>query len=296
MQGCALRTWSLGGIAAHQHSRRAEAGGRMEGSKDEHAWNRRQDVPTKPSRRTTMDQPWCCRSGGPEKEKPPSAVLTVPEASEISTHKTDTTSNVSLTVGAVSSISAKENGRSDTHASECSSLAPYWIPEQIKHYFRHRHSQEEEDSSGKTDVALRAIGLERELPAIDDSSSSRWVQLDWCRHPQHALAATLGVMTGLLLGLLLAAVVADVHIALPGSRSRAGRLASPGDFLMPNQKVNNKQAATPEDIITVRSPEGAEVTASAGVEDVPPSEENATQIHSPAFFRLPGSSKWAGLP
>ncbi|KAL3206548.1 hypothetical protein MRX96_010619 [Rhipicephalus microplus] len=27
MQGCALRTWSLGGIAAHQHSRRAEAGG-----------------------------------------------------------------------------------------------------------------------------------------------------------------------------------------------------------------------------------------------------------------------------
>ncbi|KAL1467128.1 hypothetical protein MTO96_026286 [Rhipicephalus appendiculatus] len=229
------------------------------------------------------------KASGPKETKRPSAVLGISETSEISARQTDTASSLLLTVGAASSFSARESGRSDTHASECSSQAPYWIPDQIKHYFRHRHSQED-DSSGKTDLALREIGLERELPAIDDSSSSRWARLKWCRNPRHALAATLGVMTGLLLALLLVAVVADVHITLPGSRSRAGRLASPGDFPMPIQK-RNKQAATPEEINTVRSPEDVEVTSSAGAEEATPNGGNATQMNSAAVVNSAGSSK-----
>ncbi|XP_049517080.1 uncharacterized protein LOC125942873 [Dermacentor silvarum] len=84
--------------------------------------------------------------------------------------KADTLSGVSLTVGAVSSFSVKGSARS-SRSSECSSLAPYWVPEEVKHYFRHRHpaTDDGEVSSQKTDAALREIGRERELPAADDS-------------------------------------------------------------------------------------------------------------------------------
>ncbi|KAH7974032.1 hypothetical protein HPB49_008629 [Dermacentor silvarum] len=83
-------------------------------------------------------------------------------------------SGVSLTIGAESSFNARGSGPSDSTPSECSSLAPYWVPEEIKHYFRHRHSSsEEDDSSRKVDTALRAIGRERELPEIEDSDWSR---------------------------------------------------------------------------------------------------------------------------
>ncbi|KAH7955576.1 hypothetical protein HPB52_001382 [Rhipicephalus sanguineus] len=220
-------------------------------------------------------------AGGPKKATPPSSALATPEASESSARQTDTVSSVSRTVGATSSFSATETRRSDTHASECSSLAPYWIPDQIKHYFRHRHSEENGDSSGKTDVALREIGLERELPAIEDTNSSRWARVKWFRNPRHALAAVVGVMTGALIALLLAAIVADFHITPPGSRSRAGRLAAPGDdsaaaqgegmeaghgdIVMPTRKRHNKETATPEDINTVLSPEGVEGNAACGL-------------------------------
>ncbi|XP_049513536.1 uncharacterized protein LOC125940910 [Dermacentor silvarum] len=86
-------------------------------------------------------------------------------------------------MGAASSFSTKNSGHSDGATSECSSLAPYWIPEEIKHYFLHRHSaSEEDDSSHKVDLALRAIGRERELPAIDDSD---WSRGKCCRKPRH---------------------------------------------------------------------------------------------------------------
>ncbi|KAL1480134.1 hypothetical protein MTO96_051285, partial [Rhipicephalus appendiculatus] len=234
-----------------------------------------------------------------KKAQPPFPVLTIPEASKNSALETSTTSGVSLTVGAVSSFSDRESSRSDTHASECSSLAPYWIPEEIKHYFRHRHSEEDE-SSGKTDVALREIGLERELPAIDDSNWSRWAGT-WCRNPRHALVVVMAVMTGALLAVLLAAVMAEFHIALPGFRSRAGGAAAQGDdsaaaqgegaeaghgdFVMPTQKRANKrhkQAATPEEMQTARPREVQEVTSSAAVEEVMPGGEDATQMHSAA--------------
>ncbi|KAH6938991.1 hypothetical protein HPB50_015445 [Hyalomma asiaticum] len=115
------------------------------------------------------------QKGGTRKPQPPFPVLAISKASNRRPPETDTTSGTSLTIGAVSSFSARDSVRSDSHASECSSLAPYWIPDQIKHYFRHRHS--EEDNSDKTDLALRAIGLERELPAIDDTDWARLVFL-----------------------------------------------------------------------------------------------------------------------
>ncbi|KAL1426225.1 hypothetical protein MTO96_018410 [Rhipicephalus appendiculatus] len=110
-------------------------------------------------------------AGGPKKAQPPFPVLTIPEDSRNSARETGTVSGVSL--------------------------APYWIPDEIKHYFRHRHS-EEDDSSRKTDVALREIGLERELPAINGKNCSRWAAT-WCRNPRHALVALMAVLTGTLL-------------------------------------------------------------------------------------------------
>ncbi|KAL1475787.1 hypothetical protein MTO96_037025 [Rhipicephalus appendiculatus] len=84
-----------------------------------------------------------------------------------------TQSGASQDTDAESSSVAKESGRSDK--SECSSLAPYWIPEEIKHYFLHRRSEcDEDDSSRKVDLGLRAIGRERELPAIDDGNWSHY--------------------------------------------------------------------------------------------------------------------------
>ncbi|KAH8032828.1 hypothetical protein HPB51_002982 [Rhipicephalus microplus] len=230
-------------------------------------------------------------------EQPPSPSLAIPEAFESSVPETDTMSSVSLTLGAVSSFSSTQSCHSETHASECSSLAPYWIPDDIKHYFRHRHS-EEDNSSEKTDVALRQIGLERELPAIDDSIWSRWART-WCRDPRHALVALMTVMTGALLALLLAAVMAEFFSTLPGSRSRSGSVAAPSDdsagargegteghggyFPMPHLKRTHKwhkEAANPEEIETARPHAVGEVTASAAVEGAMADEEGATQMHS----------------
>ncbi|KAL3247846.1 hypothetical protein MRX96_056916 [Rhipicephalus microplus] len=232
-----------------------------------------------------------------KKEQPPFLSLAIPEAFESSVPETDTMSGVSLTLGAVSSFSSTQSCHSETHASECSSLAPYWIPDDIKHYFRHRHS-EEDDSSEKTDVALRQIGLERELPAIDDSIWSRWART-WCRDPRHALVALMTVMTGALLALLLAAVMAEFFSTLPGSRSRSGSVAAPSDdsagargegteghggyFPMPHLKRTHKwhkEAANPEEIETARPHAVGEVTASAAVEGAMADEEGATQMHS----------------
>ncbi|XP_054922608.1 uncharacterized protein [Dermacentor andersoni] len=233
---------------------------------------------------------------GSGNSEPPFAILTIPETVENGASEADTASGVSLTVGAVSSFSARQSGRSDTHASECSSLAPYWMPDEIKHYFRHRHS--EEDSSGKTDVALREIGRERELPAIDDSDWSGW-RAKWCFNPRPALVAIVAVLTGALLALLLSAVVDEFHVTLPGSRARGADAAAPGDdsaaapgegtnvshrdFLMPIPKRDSKrdeETITPEDVNTARHHKVGEAAAS-GVEEATPNGD-AEQMHSAA--------------
>ncbi|XP_065311577.1 uncharacterized protein [Dermacentor albipictus] len=233
---------------------------------------------------------------GSGKSEPPFAILTIPETVEKGASEADTASGLSLTVGPVSSLGAGQSGRSDTHASECSSLAPYWMPDEIRHYFRHRHW--EEDSSGKTDVALREIGRERELPAIDDSDWSGW-RAKWCHNPRPALVAVVAVMTGALLAMLLSAVVDEFHVALPGSRARGADAAAPGDdsaaapgegtnvshgdFPMPipkRESKRDKEATTPEDVNTTRPHEVEEVTAS-GVEEPMPNGD-AEQMHSAA--------------
>ncbi|KAL3184220.1 hypothetical protein MRX96_032334 [Rhipicephalus microplus] len=111
---------------------------------------------------------------------------------------------------------AKDSSRSDK--SECSSLAPYWIPEEIKHYFLHRHPDSgEDDSSRKVDLGLRAIGLERELPAVDDSN---WAQRRCFRKPLHVVAGVMLAITASLLILLIAAMTAKYRITVIGSGMR----------------------------------------------------------------------------
>ncbi|KAH6921451.1 hypothetical protein HPB50_000599 [Hyalomma asiaticum] len=125
-------------------------------------------------------------------------------------------SGVSLTTGTELSSSRRSSKHSDSASkSECSSLAPYWVPDEIKHYFRHRHSaSDEDDSSGKVDAALQAIGRERELPTID---SGDWPRRKFCRKPLHALLVAMAAITAALLVLLIVAISTKYRIVPPGS-------------------------------------------------------------------------------
>ncbi|KAH6923113.1 hypothetical protein HPB50_022252 [Hyalomma asiaticum] len=131
-------------------------------------------------------------------------------------------SGASLTTGTELSSSRRSSKHSDgASKSECSSLAPYWVPDEIKHYFRHRHSaSDEDDSSRKVDAALQAIGLERELPTID---SGDWPRRKLCRKPLHALLVAMAAITAALLVLLIVAVSTKYRMVSPGSgRWRSG--------------------------------------------------------------------------
>ncbi|KAH7974031.1 hypothetical protein HPB49_008628 [Dermacentor silvarum] len=199
--------------------------------------------------------------------------------------------------GAESSFSARGSGPSDSTPSECSSLAPYWVPEEIKHYFRHRHSgSEEDDSSRKVDAALRAIGRERELPAIDDSD---WSHGKCCRKPRHRIVAVMAVVTGTLFVLLLAALVTKYGVALPGSGRRED--AAEGDDLMGAHIGNEDVGDMPKPVSSSEEqlretgiaeagnsadsrPEDVEETAGGGQEDMP--NHYAHKLHSASVGRL----------
>ncbi|XP_065301951.1 uncharacterized protein [Dermacentor albipictus] len=171
-----------------------------------------------------------------------------------------TASGVSLTVGAESSSSARGGGRSaDGAASECSSLAPYWMPEEIKHYFRHRHS-EEDDSSRKVDAALHAIGRERELPAIDDRE---WFR-KCCRKRQHRIVAVMAVVTVTLVLLLLAALVTKDRVAVPGSKQ--GKSAAEADDLAGVHIGHENTGNTPKPVSSEEHLREADVAESADSE------------------------------
>lgn len=102
-------------------------------------------------------------------------------------------------------------------ASECSSLAPYWIPDEIKHYFVHRHSpnpEDEDDDTRRIDKALREIGLERELPTDEYSGRPWWREL--CSSlPQYALLMIIAAATAVVVALLFGAVIAEFHSGVP---------------------------------------------------------------------------------
>ncbi|KAH6946362.1 hypothetical protein HPB50_013072 [Hyalomma asiaticum] len=128
-----------------------------------------------------------------------------------------TVSGISLT-GARSSFSIKGSARS-SRESECSSLAPYWVPDEIKHYFRHRHSELHcnESSSQKNDAALQEIGNERELSGDDESG---WIG-KCCRDRRHVLLTTIAVAVALLICLLLGELLLHFHGASSGSEAEA---------------------------------------------------------------------------
>lgn len=114
--------------------------------------------------------------------KPGSALSDVPvDVPRQASHHRQSSSRASSSAGhpapflTDNSVSTPEDGGS----FECSSGAPYWIPDDIKHYFVHRHSlagmgrDSSSSSSRHTDWALREIGRERELPTDDGNSWSR---------------------------------------------------------------------------------------------------------------------------
>ncbi|KAH6921452.1 hypothetical protein HPB50_000600 [Hyalomma asiaticum] len=111
-------------------------------------------------------------------------------------------SGASLTTGTELSSSRKSSKHSDgASKSECSSLAPYWVPDEIKHYFRHRHSASDEDDSSRKLM----FGKVR-----NDSRKFR-------RKPLHALLVAMAAITAALLVLLIVAISTKYRIVPPGS-------------------------------------------------------------------------------
>ncbi|KAL1433189.1 hypothetical protein MTO96_012775 [Rhipicephalus appendiculatus] len=143
---------------------------------------------------------------------------------------------------------------------ECSSLAPYWIPEQIKHYFRHRHSATDggEISSQKTDAALHEIGNEMELSADDESG---WMD-KCCRDRRYVLLTTITVALALFICLLLGELLLHFHgaaheaeapsvVRSSGDRSAAkGPVggADDGDYPMPAPRDTRKRGLPGVDV------------------------------------------------
>lgn len=120
-----------------------------------------------------------------------------------------------------SSFSSRESGRSqsmvvdEASSSGCSSLAPYWIPEEIKHYFVHHHSEaaKRDYDSRIADKALRDIGLERELSTGDGSHWSKWS--DPCLHvPRSTFQMFVAVITAALSVALFVSVVTEYRNGL----------------------------------------------------------------------------------
>ncbi|KAL1477936.1 hypothetical protein MTO96_035351 [Rhipicephalus appendiculatus] len=150
--------------------------------------------------------------------KPGSALPPVPEdnghqasSRQASTPCTSTTTGKALPSLAGNSTSTGDDGGS----FECSSAAPYWIPDDIRHYFVHRHSLAgmgggaDSSSSRHTDWALREIGRERELPTDEGNSWSRWTT-ECFGTGKNAVVAWVATATALILLLVLVGMVADL--------------------------------------------------------------------------------------
>lgn len=120
-----------------------------------------------------------------------------------------------------SSFSSNESGLSgsvvsgETSSSGCSSLAPYWIPEQVKHYFVHHHYKAAKKNSDSRiiDKALREIGLERELSTGDGSHWSKWS--DPCpRLPRSTCHMFVAVTTAVMSVVLFAGVIIEYRTGM----------------------------------------------------------------------------------
>ncbi|KAL3247974.1 hypothetical protein MRX96_056750 [Rhipicephalus microplus] len=208
-------------------------------------------------------------------QQPPFPVLTIPKATKSCALETETVSGVSLTVGPVSSFSARGSCRTDTDTSECSSLTPFL-----------------DTRRDKALLPPSALGRRRQRREKRRAATG-------CRNPRHALLVVMAVMTGALLTVLLAAATGEFHIPAPGSPPRAAGVAAPaddsatthgeaghGDFLMPTSKRQNKrgiETATSEEVQKARPSEADEVAASAATEDVIRDDVNTTQVYSAAM-------------
>lgn len=120
-----------------------------------------------------------------------------------------------------SSFSSRQCGRSvstvtgEASSSGCNSLAPYWIPEEVKHYFVHHHSEAAKKSSNSriTDKALFEIGLERELSTGDGSHWPKWRDL-WARLPRPTYRMFLALTTFVLSVVLLVGVITEYRLGM----------------------------------------------------------------------------------